>query len=320
MNVVDSSGWLEYFADGPNAEFFAAAIEATDELVVPTVSVYEVFKRVLQQRGEGDALQAVALMQQGAVVDLTAPLALEAARVSVALGLPMADGIILGDRAVGAILWTQDADFAASTVCATLRRTRHESKFAGRRRRPRSEHQERRHDLDRIIVTHTPPHRGGRIAVRPLSPRRPAGVAVRLLFLSGGRPGAIDGLRARGDRGSGSGRVRSLRAAACRRRGDLPRSQRKGAHKASLWSLYVVPGARSTGLGRALVVAALDFAASLEGVTHVYVSATERAPEAMALYASLGFITWGVEPAALRVGDIAVSESHMVRTLAGDSA
>ena len=94
----------------------------------------------------------------------------------------------------------------------------------------------------------------------------------------------------------------------------------KGAHKASLWGLYVVPGARSTGLGRALVVAALDFAASLEGVTHVYVSATERAPEAMALYASLGFITWGVEPAALRVGDIAVSESHMVRTLAGDSA
>ncbi len=114
MNVVDSSGWLEYFAAAPNAEFFAAAIEATDELVVPTVSVYEVFKRVLQQRGEGDALQAVALMQQGAVVELSAPLALEAARTSVALGLPLADSIILATaRSFGAILWTQDADFAS---------------------------------------------------------------------------------------------------------------------------------------------------------------------------------------------------------------
>ena len=81
---------------------------------MPTVSVYEVFKRVLQQRGEGDALQAVALMQQGAVVELSAPLALEAARTSVALGLPLADSIILATaRSFGAILWTQDADFAS---------------------------------------------------------------------------------------------------------------------------------------------------------------------------------------------------------------
>jgi toxin FitB len=114
VNVVDSSGWLEYFADAPNAGFFAPAIEATDELFVPAMCVYEVFKRVLAQRGEGDALQAVALMQQGEVVDLTAPLAMEAARVSVELNLPMADAIILAtalDR--GATLWTQDADFEA---------------------------------------------------------------------------------------------------------------------------------------------------------------------------------------------------------------
>ena len=65
MNVVDSSGWLEYLADGPNADFFANAILATGDLLVPTLSLYEVFKRVLQQRGEDDALQAVALMQQG---------------------------------------------------------------------------------------------------------------------------------------------------------------------------------------------------------------------------------------------------------------
>jgi predicted nucleic acid-binding protein len=113
VNVVDSSAWLEYFAAGPNADFFADAVEATDELVVPTVSVYEVFKRVLQQRGEGDALQAVALMQQGSVAELTTPIALEAARTSAALGIPMADSIILATaRAFEATLWTQDADFA----------------------------------------------------------------------------------------------------------------------------------------------------------------------------------------------------------------
>jgi len=114
VNVVDSSGWLEYFAAGPNADFFAATIEATDELVVPTVSVYEVFKRVFQQRGEGDALQAVAIMQQGSVIDLTTPIALEAARASASLGIPMADGIILATaRAHAATLWTQDSDFAS---------------------------------------------------------------------------------------------------------------------------------------------------------------------------------------------------------------
>jgi len=113
VNVVDSSGWLEYLAAGPNADFFAPAIEATDELIVPTISIYEVFKRVLQQRGEGDAIQTVALMQQGKVVDLTVHLSLEAARTSVALGIPMADSIILSTAAVhDATLWTQDADFA----------------------------------------------------------------------------------------------------------------------------------------------------------------------------------------------------------------
>ena len=112
MNLVDSCGWLEYFAAGPNADFFAPALEAPTELVVPTISVYEVFKRVLQQRGESDALQAVALMQQGSVVDLTAPIALEAARTSAALGLPMADSVMLATaRSLEATLWTQDSDF-----------------------------------------------------------------------------------------------------------------------------------------------------------------------------------------------------------------
>ncbi len=112
MNVVDSSGWLEYFADGPNAAFFAAPIEATRELLVPTLSLYEVFKRVLQQRGEEQALQAAALMQQGRVVDLTPAIALSAAKASIERRLPMADSIMLVTaQAHGAVFWTQDADF-----------------------------------------------------------------------------------------------------------------------------------------------------------------------------------------------------------------
>lgn len=112
MNVVDSSGWLEYFADGPNADFFAFAIESVSELLVPTLSLYEVFKRVLQQRGEGNALQAVAVMIQGQVIDLDMDLALGAAKVSAERKLPMADSVMLATaRAHGATLWTQDADF-----------------------------------------------------------------------------------------------------------------------------------------------------------------------------------------------------------------
>ena len=112
MNVVDSSGWLEYFADGPNADFFAPAIENTPELLVPSISLYEVFKRVLQQRGEGDALQAVAVMMQGKVVDLDADLALAASKLSVELRLPMADSVMLATAfAHEATLWTQEVDF-----------------------------------------------------------------------------------------------------------------------------------------------------------------------------------------------------------------
>lgn len=114
MNVVDSSGWLEYLADGANAGFFASAVEATHDLIVPSISVYEVFKRVLQQRGENAALQAAALMQQGRVVDLTGSLALTAAHLSVERSLPMADSIMLATaQAFDATLWTQDSDFAS---------------------------------------------------------------------------------------------------------------------------------------------------------------------------------------------------------------
>lgn len=112
MNLVDSSAWLEYFADGPNAEFFAFAIEKTSELVVSTINVYEVFRRVLQQRDESAALRAVAAMEQGALIDVGEPIALHAAQLSVEHKLPMADAMILATaRSCGALLWTQDADF-----------------------------------------------------------------------------------------------------------------------------------------------------------------------------------------------------------------
>jgi toxin FitB len=81
MNLVDSCGWLEYFADSSYADFYAPAIEDTGILIVPTICILEVFNRVLQQRGEDAALQVVAVMHQGQVVPLSASIALRAAKV-----------------------------------------------------------------------------------------------------------------------------------------------------------------------------------------------------------------------------------------------
>jgi predicted nucleic acid-binding protein len=112
MNVVDSSAWLEYLGDGPDASDFAKAIENSRELVVPTLAIYEVFKKTVLLRGEAAGLEAVALMMQGRVVDASATLALEAARLSVAHQLPLADSFILATaRAHRAILWTLDHHF-----------------------------------------------------------------------------------------------------------------------------------------------------------------------------------------------------------------
>lgn len=114
LNVVDSCGWLEYFANGANADFFAPAIETTADLLVPSLTLFEVFKRILQQRREADALRAIALMRQGRVIELSDTLALGAARLSFEMKLPLADSIILySARHHGARLWTQDAHFEA---------------------------------------------------------------------------------------------------------------------------------------------------------------------------------------------------------------
>jgi predicted nucleic acid-binding protein len=112
MNVVDSSAWLEYFTGGPNAEYFAKAIEDVDNLLVPSITIYEVFKKVLLERGEEAALQVVAQMKTGHLIEMEEDLAIDAARLSVAHKVPMADSIILASaRAHDAWVWTQDDDF-----------------------------------------------------------------------------------------------------------------------------------------------------------------------------------------------------------------
>jgi predicted nucleic acid-binding protein len=112
MNIVDSSGWLEYYANGKNAGFYEPAITSIEDLVVPTITMYEVFKRVLQQRDETQALLSIAIMQQGNIVDLTNSIAIDAAKISFELKVPMADSIILATaRQYEATIWTQDDDF-----------------------------------------------------------------------------------------------------------------------------------------------------------------------------------------------------------------
>lgn len=111
-NLVDSCGWLEYFADGPNAAFYAPPIERVEELIVPTICILEVFRKVFRERGEHTALQAAAAMEQGTIVPLDAPIALAAGRLGAERGLPLADSVILATaQAHKALIWTQDADF-----------------------------------------------------------------------------------------------------------------------------------------------------------------------------------------------------------------
>ena len=111
-NAVDSSAWVEYFVDGPNAAFFAPAIENTERLVVPSISLHEVFRSTLQHQDEGRALRAVAQMKQGSICDLDENIALAAARISLQMNLPMVESIMLATaRARNARLWTQDDRF-----------------------------------------------------------------------------------------------------------------------------------------------------------------------------------------------------------------
>jgi len=112
MNIVDSSGWLEYFIDGQNADFFSPAIEDTDNLLVSVINIYEVFKRILTSQGLEIAEMRIADLLKGRVIDLTASISLSAASISVELKIPMADSLILATAyAYDAVLWSQDEHF-----------------------------------------------------------------------------------------------------------------------------------------------------------------------------------------------------------------
>jgi predicted nucleic acid-binding protein len=112
MNLVDTSGWIEYFFGGSNVSFFAQPIEDTDELIVPVVCLYEVFKKINQDVDEARALQAVAQMKQGQIMEVTEEIALRAALISLRYKLPMADSFVYATGQMeGAAIWTQDSDF-----------------------------------------------------------------------------------------------------------------------------------------------------------------------------------------------------------------
>ena len=112
MNVVDSSGWIEFFTGGPNARFFEPPILATEDLVVPTMVLLEVYKHICRHKGRDEALRAVGGMKQGEVQDLDERLALYAGEIGVEIGLPLADSVILATaRLHEAVLWTQESDF-----------------------------------------------------------------------------------------------------------------------------------------------------------------------------------------------------------------
>ncbi len=112
MNVVDSSGWVEYFTSGSNAKFFIPPVQDLENLLVPSICIYEVFKRLALDLGEEHALQAVGIMSHGRIVELDSKIAIDAAQLSLDLKLAMADSLILATaREYDAMLWTQDAHF-----------------------------------------------------------------------------------------------------------------------------------------------------------------------------------------------------------------
>ena len=112
MNLVDTSGWIAYFFEEENAALFAEPIEDTENLIVPVICLYEVFKKVLSVAGESMALRAVAQMKQGRVVDVSEEIALKAALLSHRHKLPMADSLIYATGQIEhALIWTQDSDF-----------------------------------------------------------------------------------------------------------------------------------------------------------------------------------------------------------------
>ncbi len=113
MNLVDAGGWLAYVTDGPDAGYFAPAIEKTTDLVVPTVVLQEVFRHLVRHAGEGPALEIAAAMRQARIVDLDATLALEAARLASLHNLDPIPAVIMATAAMTeAQVWTTDRRLA----------------------------------------------------------------------------------------------------------------------------------------------------------------------------------------------------------------
>ena len=113
MNLVDTSGWLEYFAETKNAINFEKAINQSDKLLVPSIVIYEVFKKVTNEFDEDKALIAIAHMKLGKIVDLDETISINAAKISIEKKLPMADSIIYATAEMyGATVYTQDEHFA----------------------------------------------------------------------------------------------------------------------------------------------------------------------------------------------------------------
>ena len=112
MNIIDSSAWLSFFADEPSSGNFLTPIQDKHSLIVPVITIYEVFKVVLREASENEALQVIGAMQKGIVVDLTSNIAISASKLSLKHKLPIADSIILSTaKHYNAIVWTQDIDF-----------------------------------------------------------------------------------------------------------------------------------------------------------------------------------------------------------------
>src|SRR5699024_3143424 len=112
MNLLDSSGWLEYFVDGENADFFAPIAQDIENVIIPVICIYEIFKVVRREKSKSDALQAITVLQGGKIVEISQDIALSAAIVSRKHKLPMADSMIYAiAKKEKATLWTQDIDF-----------------------------------------------------------------------------------------------------------------------------------------------------------------------------------------------------------------
>ncbi len=112
MNLVDSSGWLEYLSDGKNSKLFAPAIEKTNELIVSTINIYEIYKKILLERDESTAIQVVGIMQQAKVIEVSSIISIQAAKLSYERKIPMADSLIYTTAKLNnAMVWTQDIDF-----------------------------------------------------------------------------------------------------------------------------------------------------------------------------------------------------------------